>query len=178
MLAPVLLALSALVLASGCSAGLQAQTVKPYSPADGVMGDSGDIRVLNALVVADATGSTGVVSLTIVNRGNEDNSLTDLTSPDGTVDLTGTRDLPAGQAVRFGATTEPSATISDLTSKPGENITLVLTFARSEPLRLRTIVLPAAGPYADLTPGPETPADESSDTPTAESSPSSSESTS
>jgi len=31
MLAPVLLALSALVLASGCAAGLQAQTVKPYS---------------------------------------------------------------------------------------------------------------------------------------------------
>jgi hypothetical protein len=178
MLAPVLLALSALVLATGCAAGLSAQTIKPYSPADGVTGDSGDIRVLNALVVADATGTTGVVSLTIVNRGNQDNSLTDITSPDGNVDLTGTRDLPAGQAVRFGATTEPSATISDLTSKPGENITLVLTFARAEPLRLHTIVLPATGAYAELTPGPETPADQSSDTPTDESSASSSESTS
>ena len=115
-----------------------------------------------------------MVSLTIVNRGNTDNSLTDLTSPDGTVDLTGTRDLPAGQAVRFGATTEPSATISDLKVKPGENITLVLTFARAKPIRLET----ATGAYSDLTPGPETPADASSETPTDESSASPSESSS
>jgi len=174
----VLLALSALVLVTGCAAGLQAQTIKPYSPTDGVMGNSGTIRVLNALVVADGTSGTGVVSLTIVNRGNEDDSLTGLTSPDGTVDLTGTGDLPAGQAVRFGAATEPSATISDLQSKPGENITLVLTFARTRPIRLDTIVAPATGAYADLTPGPATPADEPSDTPTDESSASPSESTS
>jgi hypothetical protein len=181
LLAPVLLALSSLVLVTGCAAGLHAQTLKPYSPGDGLMANSGDIRVVNALVVADGTGGTGVVSLTIVNRGNRDNSLTDLTSPDGTVDLTGTRDLPPGQAVRFGAATEPSATIGDMKSQPGQNITLVLTFGRAEPIRLDTIVLPATGAYADITPGPETP-DETSETPTDESSdtssPSPSESTS
>lgn len=166
VLTPVLLALSALALTTGCAAGNDAQTLQPYSPADGVVANSGDIRVLNALVVADATGTTGVVSLTIVNRSNSrDDSLTDLTSTDGSVDLTGTRDLPSGRAVRFGATTEPSATISDLKKKAGQEIALKLSFAHTEPITVRTLVLPAKGAYADITPGPGTPVD-STDTPT------------
>jgi hypothetical protein len=172
VLTPVLIALSTLALSAGCAAGNNAQTLKPYSPADGVVANSGSIRVLNALVVADPAGTTGVVSLTIVDRGNRGDSLTGLTSPDGSVDLTGTRDLPAGGAVRFGATTEPSATISDLTKKAGENITLLMTFARTEPITLHTVVVPATGAYADITPGPETPVeetptDEATDTSTA-----------
>ncbi len=169
VLTPVLVALSLLMVTTGCAAGLNAQTLKPYAPADGVMANSGDIRILNALVVvADDSSGTGVVSLTIVNRGNRDDSLTDLTSPDGTVDLTGTRDLPAGSAVRFGATTEPSATISDLTKQPGETITLRFVFARTNPITLETVVLPATGPYTSITPGPVTPAVEPTDTPTLE----------
>jgi hypothetical protein len=166
VLTAVLLALSALALTTGCAAGNNAQTLQPYSPADGVVANSGDIRVLNALVVADATGTTGVISLTIVNRSNSgDDSLTDLTSTDGSVDLTGTRDLPSGRAVRFGATTEPSATISDLTRKAGQEISLTLSFAHTEPITLHTLVLPAKGAYADITPGPQTPVD-TTDTPT------------
>jgi hypothetical protein len=162
-LTPVLLALTPLALATGCAAGMNAQTLKPYAPADGVVANSGNIRVLNALVVEDST-ATGVVSLTIVNRGDKDDSLTDLTSPDGSVDLTGTRDLPAGAAVRFSATTEPSATISSMVKPPGQTITLRLSFTHSRPITLHTVVVPAAGAYADITPGPETPSD--SPTPT------------
>jgi hypothetical protein len=153
---------------TGCAAGMNAQTVKPYAPADGVVANSGDIRILNALVVADGSTGAGVVSLTIVNRGRRDDSLTGLTSPDGTVDLTGTRDLPAGAAVRFGATTEPSATISALTKQPGATITLRFEFARTRPITLDSVVLPATGAYADITPGPETPAAEPTDTPSDE----------
>jgi hypothetical protein len=166
VLTPVLLALTPLVLVTGCAAGMNAQTLKPYAPADGVVANSGNIRVLNALVVEDSTG-TGVVSLTIVNRGNGADSLTDLTSPDGSVDLTGTRDLPAGAAVRFGATTAPSATISSLVKPPGATITLRLAFSHALPITLHTVVVPAAGAYADITPGPETPSE--SQTPTDQS---------
>jgi hypothetical protein len=180
VLTAALFVLSALVLTTGCAAGNNAQTLQPYSPADGVVANSGNIRVLNALVVADATETTGVVSLTLVNRSSSrDDSLTGLTSTDGTVDLTGTRDLPAGHAVRFGATTEPSATISDLKRKAGQEITLTLTFARSEPVTLHTLVLPAKGAYANITPGPDTPVettdeptDAATDTPTDAASPS------
>jgi hypothetical protein len=158
LLIPVLLALTPLVLVTGCAAGMNAQTLKPYAPADGVVANSGSIRVLNALVVEDPTG-TGVVSLTIVNRGNRKDNLTDLTSPDGSVDLTGTRDLPAGAAVRFGPTTSPSATISSLVKPPGATITLRLAFQHTLPITLHTVVVPATGAYADITPGPETPSE-------------------
>lgn len=160
----VLLGLSSLVLATGCAAGNQAETLQPYAPADGVMATSGQVHVLNALVVAAESGGTGVVSLTIVNGGVRAESLADLTSPDGSVDLTGTRDLPAGGAVRFGAGTSPSATIGDLSKQPGQNIRLRLTFAHSEPIMLNTVVVAPKGPYADLTPGPQTPVD-TTDTP-------------
>jgi hypothetical protein len=173
VLTPVLLGLSWLVLATGCAAGNDAQTLQAYAPGDGVMATSGSVRVLNALVVAAASGGTGVVSLTIVNRGGGTERLTDLTSPDGAVDLTGTRDLPAGTAVRFGAGTSPSATIGDLVKQPGQEVRLTLTFARSEPITLRTVVVAPKGAYADLTPGPETPVD-TTETPTEESTDSSS----
>lgn len=160
--APLLLAMTSvalLALVTGCGAGQNAQTVKPFAPADGVLANSGNIRVLNALVVAADGARTGVVSMTLVNRGDTDDTLTGFTSPDGAVDLTGSRDLTAGHAVRFGATTEPAATIGDLAKVPGEEITLRLTFRHTEPITLRTVVVPAAGYYADLTPGPETPAE-------------------
>ena len=165
VLTSALLAIPALALAAGCAAGQNAQTLQPYSPADGIVANSGTIRVLNALVVADPAGNTGVVSMTIVNRGNRLDSLTNLASGNGTVDFTGTRNLPPQVAVRFGATTDPSATINNLTAKPGQAITLTLSFLRSRPLRISTVVLPATGAYADQTPGPATPAD-STDTPT------------
>ena len=51
-------------------AGFDATSAKPYAPSDGIMADSGDLRVLNALVVAADGDSTGVVSATIANRGD------------------------------------------------------------------------------------------------------------
>lgn len=165
-----LLAATAVASLSGCGAGARAQSVQPYAPADGVLATSGSIRVLNALVVEAEGSSRGVVSLTIVNRGTRDDRLRGLTSDDGTVDLTGDRTLRAEGSVRFGAATSPSATIDGMTRAPGQEITLVLTFARAGPVRLHTVVVPATGPYAQVTPGPETPA--ASSTPTQSASPS------
>ena len=51
---------------------------------------------------------------------------------------------------------------------PGQSITLHLTFARAEPLTLRTVIVDPTGPYASLTPGPQTPeADTASPTDTS-----------
>jgi hypothetical protein len=158
---PVLAAIFSLALLTGCGAGSGAQSVQTYAPADGVLADNGAIRVLNALVVAADGVSTGVISMTLDNLGDGRDRISDITSTGGTVDLTGTRALPAGRSVRFGAGTNPSATVDGLTSRPGRGITLRLTFARSEPLTIRTVVVPATGYYAEITPGPETPAAES-----------------
>lgn len=161
---PVLAVISALALLTGCGAGIGAQSLQTYAPADGVLADNGSVRVLNALVVAGDSASTGVLSMTLVNVDDRDDRLSDITSTGGTVDLTGTRGLAAGRSVRFGAGTATAATIDELTRRPGQTVTLHLTFARSEPITLRTVVVPARGDYAEITPGPETPADESPST--------------
>jgi copper(I)-binding protein len=147
-------AVAVAALLAGCAAGFDATAAQPYAPADGVLANSGDLRLQNALVVASDSISSGVISATITNRGDTDDELTGLTTPDGTVDLTGDGALPAGTAVRLGSDTDLSATISGLTALPGETITLRLTFARAEPLKVRTVVVPAEGPYASITPLP------------------------
>ena len=55
------------------------------------------------------------------------------------------------------AGTNPAATISGLTALPGETITLRMTFKEADPLTIRTVVVPAKGPYASITPGPTSP---------------------
>ncbi|HET9945398.1 MAG TPA: hypothetical protein VFR56_07065, partial [Actinomycetes bacterium] len=50
-LAALAAALTVTVLA-GCSSGFGATSTKDYAPSDGIVAGDGDIRVLNALVVA------------------------------------------------------------------------------------------------------------------------------
>jgi len=151
VLAAATAVLSAALL-TGCASGFNATSIKPYAPSDGVEANTGDIRILNLLVVS--TGANGVVSGSIVNRGTSRDALTDLTSPDGTVDLTGNGKIPPKAAIRLGAGTETSATISGLTKLPGETITLKLTFRRADPVTIRTLVVPASGDYSSITPAP------------------------
>jgi copper(I)-binding protein len=145
-------AAAAVSLLAGCASGFGATSIQPYAPADGILANSGDIRVLNALVVAGDGGRTGVVSMTIANRGDQDDRLTGLTSPHGSADLTGDATLPAGGAVRFGSDTDVTATITGMTRLAGETIRLRLTFARTQPLTIDTVVVEATGDYAEITP--------------------------
>ena len=141
-------------LLSGCGAGFDATSVKAYAPSDGIMADIGHLRILNTLVVASDSFSSGVVVATIVNDGKKADDLTGITSPDGTVDLTGDGTIDPGAAVQLGAGTELSATLSSLTSLPGETITLHLRFARADPVTIHTVVVPASGAYASITAAP------------------------
>ena len=141
-------------LLSGCGAGFDATSVKAYAPSDGIMADSGHLRILNTLVVASDSFSSGVVVATIVNDGSKADELTSITSPDGKVDLTGDGTIAPGAAVQLGAGTELSATLSSLTSLPGETITLHLRFARADPVTIHTVVVPASGAYASITAAP------------------------
>jgi hypothetical protein len=141
-------------LLSGCGAGFDATSVKAYAPSDGIMADTGHLRILNTLVVASDSFSSGVIVATIANDGAKADELTSITSPDGQVDLTGDGTIEPGAAVGLGAGTELSATITGLTSLPGETITLHLRFTRADPVTIRTVVVPASGPYTSITPAP------------------------
>ena len=150
-------AVAALALAgllSGCGAGFDATSVKAYAPSDGIMADSGHLRILTTLVVASDSFSSGVVVATIVNDGTQADELTSITSPDGKVDLTGDGTIAPGAAVQLGAGTELSATLSSLTSLPGETIILHLRFTRADPVTIHTVVVPASGAYASITAAP------------------------
>lgn len=141
-------------LLSGCGSGFDATSTKPYSPSDGIRADSGDIRVLNALVVASETGSDGTVSATVVNQGNRVDRLTGITSPDGTVELSGTGALPAGGSITLGPAGDTTASLRDLASSAGQTVTLELAFARTDTVRLTTVIVAATGDYAELAPSP------------------------
>ena len=144
-------------LLAGCGAGFGATSVQPYPPSDGLLANSGDLRVQNILVVAAEGSATGVVSTAIANRGTREDRLTGITSPQGTVDLTGDGILAPGASLTLGSGTATAATVTGLTAEPGREVMLRLTFARAEPVTVRTVVVPASGFYSSLTPAPTTP---------------------
>jgi hypothetical protein len=146
------LAVLATVLLTGCGVGFNATAVQPYAASDGVEANSGDLQVINVMVVESPTITSGVISATIVNRGVRPDTLTGISSPHGTVHFSGPAALVRGIPVMLGANTAPSATITGLTRLAGETITLHLTFRRAHPLTLQTIVVAPTGPYASITP--------------------------
>jgi hypothetical protein len=146
---------AALLTTTGCASGFEATARQPYAPADGVQAASGDLRVLNALVVAAEDDSTGVVLMAVVNDGNESERLTGVESDAGTVELSGQSSLPAGETVVVGSGTDTTATIGGLTAEPGETITLRVSFDEAAPIELRTVVVLPEGYYADVTPDAE-----------------------
>ncbi|MFV0406628.1 MAG: hypothetical protein ACK5LN_07375 [Propioniciclava sp.] len=131
--------ISGLVL-TGC--GFNAQTLQPYTPAEGVNIDIGDIKVRNVVVVADETGH-GVVSGSLVAR-TADSVASVAVLPIGADDtvgepLTVTELRPVALPARdLVVLTDPSPAFalsgSDLT--PGLTVAISLTFASGASERL------------------------------------------
>jgi hypothetical protein len=174
-----LAALAAVLTATaltGCSSGFDATSTKDYAPSDGIVAGEGDIRVLNALVVAAEGADEGVVSMTVVNRGESADRITGIESDAGDVTLGGDTSLPPGAAVSFG-TEEATATITGLSKDPGQAVEMTVRFAKAEPLTFRTVIVLGTDDYASLTPPAaptptlsptETPSETSSSTETTE----------
>ena len=151
---------------AACGAGFNAQTQKPYQPADGTNADSGPIKVRNMLVLADAAGK-GELHTVIVNDGSTDDTLVKISqAPAGTPDGQDGGDqpgevtfselktplvLPAGSSIRLPAS-------DSVTPSPGETP----SGAPSETPSATPSETPSATPGTTPTPG-ETPAP--SDTP-------------
>jgi hypothetical protein len=160
-----------IALATGCASGFDATARQSYAPGDGVQGGSGDLRAVSALVVAPDDGSSGVVLMAVVNNGDEAEEITSVETDAGEVDYTGSREIGAGETIIFGAGSDPSATVRDLSADPGEAITVKVSFANAEPISLRTVVVPATGDYESetLPPEPSPTASESGDATPSES---------
>ncbi|MFV0451569.1 MAG: hypothetical protein ACK5LS_04870 [Propioniciclava sp.] len=125
-------ATSALLL-SGC--GFNAQTLQPYTPAEGVNLDVADIKVRNVVVVSDADGN-GILSGSIVSRGDDSLTAVEVVPllegnvPGAPLPVTPLRPvtLPAGDLVVLTDPT-PAFAVSGDTLVPGQTVALSLTFA-------------------------------------------------
>jgi hypothetical protein len=175
--AGALLATALLPGLAGCGAGFDAQTRQVYSPSDGVRAESGELTLLNVLVVAppdeaEATGgataspasedpATGVLSMTVANRGSAPDRIVELEARDvsGT-QFEGPREVAPGEVLRIGSG-EKSATVvlEGLKARPGGSVALRVVFERAGTVEVQAPVLGAAGAYASLTPSarPESP---------------------
>jgi copper(I)-binding protein len=154
-----------LVLTACIDAVPDAQQSRSY--ADGVEGTSGDIRVLNALVVTGENADSGVVSMTIVNRGSRPEQLVAIESNIGTVELSGTQRIAPNRSLSIGAGDGATAIVRGTEAEPGEAVTLTLRFRNADSIRLRTVVVPANGEYETITPSPSPTPSESLPSPAA-----------
>ena len=162
-------------LVAGCGAGFGAPGEKTYQPADGVNGNAGPIRVLDAVVVAPPDGGDGVVVMSVINRGTEPDQLVSITSSQGQVETSSPAELTPQKPLMLSADSTPAYTVRGLSAQPGSFVDLQITFGRSGVLNLRTVVVAATGYYSSITPAP-VPSESPSGTESPSGSPSSSES--
>jgi hypothetical protein len=136
---------------TGC--GMNAQTLQPYTPAEGVNSSTGPVLVRNLMVVADSAGR-GVVSASVLTYG--DDTLTAVTGTphksDGAAGsplVVTTTGLPLTLTSNtlFVLTDAPlrvAVTSPDL--KPGLLADVTLTFTKAGPVKLVAPVLSSTDP--------------------------------
>jgi hypothetical protein len=164
-------AFAALLLAPTLAAcGFSAQTDQVYQPATGINDRSGDIDVLNALIVSGTDGS-GTLSTTLVNESDtKADKLTDVTG-DGLTVTTPPRGIavPGAAAVNLGATGD--VTVTGDSVKAGDFVKVTLSFANGQTTSLKIPVVSNDGEYADVPMPTTSPTGKNSETPTATATP-------
>ena len=98
---------------SACGVSFGAQTDQPYQPTDGVIDRSGDVDVLNALIVSAAPGSGRLVA-GLVNNADEDDELTG---------VVGAGDDPASFELGTGETTIGAGQLLELSDQDAGVVT-------------------------------------------------------
>lgn len=164
----VLLAVVGLVLVVA-ACGTDAQTLKPYTQAEGVNVDVGNsfdletvVHVRNLLIISDEPGS-GVLSASLVAGGRDE--LTGLTghaiNPDGsegaplTVTLANTLSLASRAMVVL--TDQPPIVVTSPDLAPGLTASMTLTFAKVGTVTVIVPVVDGTKPrYVSITPAPTT----------------------
>ncbi len=146
--------LVAVLPAAGCYQGFDNTVNTQDATGNGTDLEVGDLKVLDATLVADEAG-TGVASLstTIVNDGVVDESLVSVTAQlGGPGVITGTLDIPAGASLRIGAPGDPTIIFSGMQARAGQWETLTFTFSSSGSASRSIAVVPPTGYYADYAP--------------------------
>ncbi|MFT4010898.1 MAG: hypothetical protein QM655_12750 [Nocardioidaceae bacterium] len=140
--------LAAPVLAA-CSTNFNTPTDQDYIPAAGISDRSGNVDVLNALVVTGSDGS-GTVVTTLVNNTATNDRLTAVTV-DGQATTLGTEadtEIPATGTLKLPEQAEVFATGANL--KPGSYVSVSFTFANAEAVTVSVPLFKNEGDYASI----------------------------
>ena len=149
------LALSALLLITGCGAGPDAQTRLTSKLTDGVEANIGDLRMVNTLLVAQPDGSAVLVG-TVINNGNKSDRIRSITT--GGFDATLTPFAPArnigGKAVFSGDSANAIAVFTDLNAKIGDHVLVEFTFSGAGKLKANLLVREKSAEFANVSGAP------------------------
>jgi hypothetical protein len=141
-------AIAALLLAPALTAcGFSAQTDQVYQAAVGVNDRSGDVDVLNALVVSGEDGS-GTFAGTLVNKDTTEDATLDSVTGTGVTASRHTVDVPAGGVARLAETGE--VTLRGDGIKPGSFVEVTLAFDSGQSTTVTVPVVAAEGDYAEV----------------------------
>ena len=139
-----------IVALTGCAAGPDAMTRTLRQVTDGVEGVSGSIKALNVLLVTQEDGSSVLVG-TFVNSGEEPDAITSITANGilGEISVS-PLDESSGPAIFEGDSKNSSARFPGLNAEASDHVDLVVSFAKSGPLKLSALVRAKADIYANV----------------------------
>jgi hypothetical protein len=138
---------SAVFALSGCAAGLNAETQKPYAPTDGNQADSGDVKVRNLLVV-DRGDGVGEIIGTVINSGSEVDSLESIEIDGELATLSaGSFALAENRPIIFGGPSSTATATVPLRAKAGTLVRALVTFEKAGEVELTLIIREAALEY-------------------------------
>ena len=148
--AAVLLAAPAL---SSCGVSFGAQTDQVYNPSVGVDDRSGQVDVLNALIVSGTNGSGAVVATLVNNDQQTDDTLKGVAGAGKDAGMTvkpgGDTTIPAGGVLNLA--TRGAVTIRGQRVVPGNFVTITFSFDRAQSVTLDVPVVSHSNPdYAGV----------------------------
>ena len=148
--AAVLLAAPAL---SSCGVSFGAQTDQVYNPSVGVDDRSGQVDVLNALIVSGTNGSGAVVATLVNNDQQTDDTLKGVSGAGKDAGMTvkpgGDTTIPAGGVLNLA--TKGAVTIRGQRVVPGNFVTITFSFDRVQSVTLDVPVVSHSNPdYAGV----------------------------
>jgi copper(I)-binding protein len=137
---------------SACGVNFGAQTDQVYNPSAGTDDRSGEVDVLNALIVTGSPGTGTVVAGLVNNDPQNSDQLVNVAGAGqdvkATVTVTGPVVIPAGGLLNLAQ--GGGVTIAGARIQPGNFVTLTFTFERAEAVTLDVPVMPHSGDYADV----------------------------
>lgn len=147
------IAAAAVVLAAPvlASCGFDYQTDQIYTPSEGVIDRSGNVDVLNALIVSGQDGSGTLVAGLVNNQLDGSDTLAEVSGAEEDLTISvegGPVEIPADGLVQLAD--EGDITVSGDQIQPGRFITLKFTFENSRSVTLDVPVHSAEPPYDEV----------------------------